>query len=101
MLRGEPVGVVFGEHSVLDGDDVLKQLDSVPDLAVGRVGAGELVLRGEPGGVVFGEVTPPLARCSKCLTASLIRPSTLSIVLPCCIDWISPLYRHLPSAVVT
>jgi len=34
VLRGEPVGVVFGECCSLDSDDVLKQLNSLPNLPV-------------------------------------------------------------------
>ncbi|KAL2145130.1 hypothetical protein VTI28DRAFT_7880 [Corynascus sepedonium] len=48
VLRREPVGVVFGEYSLTDGDDLLEQHDSVFDLAVGFVGYCELVLRREP-----------------------------------------------------
>lgn len=42
MLRREPVGVVFGEGSLVNGDDLLEQRHSLFDLAVGLVGYDEV-----------------------------------------------------------
>ena len=47
--------MVFGEGSLIDGDDLLEQRDSLFDLAVGFIGYYKRVLRREQAGVVFGE----------------------------------------------